>query len=145
MQEMWVWSVGREDPLEKKIATHSSIRAWEIWWTEEPDGLQSTRLQRAGLDSGTEDTQQGSQIYWVEVFTFSGFPGDVYTQSSLPALASASLPQERVPALVTWPRSGACAGQCCRCGPWEPKTAVRLGPQFGLHVSCAMPYFHGLL
>ena len=38
-QEMWVPSLGWEDPLEKEIATHSSILAWEIPWTEEPGGL----------------------------------------------------------------------------------------------------------
>ena len=37
--EMWVQSLGREDPLEKEMATHSSILAWEIPWTEEPDEL----------------------------------------------------------------------------------------------------------
>ena len=40
-QEMWVQSLGREDPLEKEMATHSSILGWEIPWTEEPAGLQS--------------------------------------------------------------------------------------------------------
>ena len=40
MQEMWVPSVGWEDPLEKKVATHSSILVWKIPWTEEPGGLQ---------------------------------------------------------------------------------------------------------
>ena len=40
MQEMWVRSLGREDPLEKEMATHSSIHAWRIPWTEEPGGLQ---------------------------------------------------------------------------------------------------------
>ena len=39
MQETWVQSLGREDPLENRIATHSSILAWEIPWTEEPRGL----------------------------------------------------------------------------------------------------------
>ena len=38
---MWVRSLGREDPLEEGMATHSSILAWRIPWTEEPDGLQS--------------------------------------------------------------------------------------------------------
>ena len=38
-QEMWIQSLGQEDPLEKEMATHSSILAWEIPWTEEPDGL----------------------------------------------------------------------------------------------------------
>ena len=41
MQEPWVRSLGREDPLEKEMATHSSILAWEIPRTEEPGGLQS--------------------------------------------------------------------------------------------------------
>ena len=36
MQETWIWSLGQEDPLEKEMATHSSILAWEIPWTEEP-------------------------------------------------------------------------------------------------------------
>ena len=45
MRETWVRSLGREDPLEKEMATHSSILAWEIPWAEKPDGLQSTRLQ----------------------------------------------------------------------------------------------------
>ena len=40
MQETWVQSLGQEDPLEYKMATHSSIVAWEILWTEEPVGLQ---------------------------------------------------------------------------------------------------------
>ena len=50
MQETWVQSPGWEDPLEKGIATHSSILAWRIPWTEEPGGLQSMRLQRVGHD-----------------------------------------------------------------------------------------------
>ena len=41
MQEMWVRSLGREDPLEKEMAIHSSILAWETPWTEEPGRLQS--------------------------------------------------------------------------------------------------------
>ena len=46
MQEMWVQFLGQEDLLEKEMATHSSILAWEIAWTEEPDGLQSIGSQR---------------------------------------------------------------------------------------------------
>ena len=46
MQETWVQSLGWEDPLEKGIATHSSILAWRIPWTEEPGRLQSMGLQR---------------------------------------------------------------------------------------------------
>ena len=50
MQETWVRSLSREDPLEKEMATHSSILAWRIPWTEEPGGLQSMGLQRVGHD-----------------------------------------------------------------------------------------------
>ena len=48
--ETWVRSLGREDPLEKEMATHSSILACRIPWTEEPDGLQSMGSQRVGHD-----------------------------------------------------------------------------------------------
>ena len=54
MQEMWVRSLGREDPLEQEVVIHSSILAWEISWTEELDGLQSMGLQRVGRDLVTE-------------------------------------------------------------------------------------------
>ena len=49
-EETWVPSLGREDPLEKGMATHSSILAWRIPWTEELGGLHSMGLQRAGYD-----------------------------------------------------------------------------------------------
>ena len=47
MWETWVRSLGREDPLEKEMATHSSILAWKIPWTEEPGGLQSMESQKS--------------------------------------------------------------------------------------------------
>ena len=50
MQETWVRFLGKEDLLEKEMATHSSILAWRIPWTEEPGRLQSTGLQRVGRD-----------------------------------------------------------------------------------------------
>ena len=46
MQETQVQTLGQEDPLEKRMATHSSIPAWKIPWTEEPGGLQSVGSQR---------------------------------------------------------------------------------------------------
>ena len=49
-QEMLVRSLGQEDPLEEEMATHSSLLAWRIPWTEEPGGLQSIGLQRVGHD-----------------------------------------------------------------------------------------------
>ena len=45
MQETWVHSLGQEDPLEKEMATHSSVLAWKISWTEEPGRLQSMGSQ----------------------------------------------------------------------------------------------------
>ena len=48
MQELQVQSRGQEDLLEKEIATHSSILAWRIPWTEEPGGLQSMGIERVG-------------------------------------------------------------------------------------------------
>ena len=50
MQETQVRSQGREDPLEKEMATHSSTIAWKIPWMEEPDRLQSMGSQRVGHD-----------------------------------------------------------------------------------------------
>ena len=50
MQETWVRSLGWEDPLEKDMATRSSIVTWRIPWTEEPGGLQPTVSQRVGHD-----------------------------------------------------------------------------------------------
>ena len=50
MQETWVQSLGQKDPLEKGMATHSSILAWRIPWTEEPGGPQFMELQRVGHD-----------------------------------------------------------------------------------------------
>ena len=47
---MQVQSLGQEDPLEEKRITHSSVLAWRIPWTEEPGGLQSMQLQKAGHD-----------------------------------------------------------------------------------------------
>ena len=53
-QETWVLSLGQEDPLEKEMASHSSIVAWEIPWTDRPDMLYSMGLQRVGHDLATE-------------------------------------------------------------------------------------------
>ena len=53
MPVTWVRSLGQEDPLEEEMATHSSVLAWEISWTEKPGGLQSMELQRVGHDRTT--------------------------------------------------------------------------------------------
>ena len=66
MQEMWVWSLGQEDPLEKEMATHSSILAWSIPWTEEPGRLQSMGSQRVGHKWATSLLNTGE---WVKLLS----------------------------------------------------------------------------
>ena len=62
MLEMWVQSLGQEDPLEKEMATHSRILAWKIPWTEEPGSLQSMGSQRVGHDLATEHALKGQRL-----------------------------------------------------------------------------------
>ena len=62
--EMWVWSLGREDPLEKEVATHSSIPAFEIPWTEEPGGQQSVGSQRVRHDWAYIKKYVWQAIFW---------------------------------------------------------------------------------
>ena len=64
MQKTWVQSLGQEDLLEKEMATHSNILAWEIPWTEEPGGLQSMKMQRVGHDWVTEHAQAKNKDIW---------------------------------------------------------------------------------
>ena len=54
MQEKQVQSLGQEDPMEQETTTHSSILPWEIPWTEEPGGLQSSGLQKVGHNLATK-------------------------------------------------------------------------------------------
>ena len=63
VQETWVQSLGPEAPLEKEVATHSSIDAWRIPWTEAPSGLQSKVSQRVRQDcSHYKETKQAQAI-----------------------------------------------------------------------------------
>ena len=65
MQEMWVQSLDQEDLLKEDMATHSSILAWKIPWTEEPSGLQSMELQRVRHDLVTNTHTHILIIKWV--------------------------------------------------------------------------------
>ena len=65
MLETWVWSLDQEDPPEKEMATHVSILAWEIPWTEEPGGLQSMGSQRV-RHSWTTNTSIFFQFHIVQ-------------------------------------------------------------------------------
>ena len=61
MQETRGQTLGCEDPMEKEMATHSSILAWEIPQTEEPERLQSTRVARVSHDRATKQQKTASQ------------------------------------------------------------------------------------
>ena len=67
MQETWVQSLGQEDPLEKEMATHSSILAWEIPWTEKPGGLQSMGLHRVRGNWVTKQKQYENALFFIHV------------------------------------------------------------------------------
>ena len=73
MWETWVQSLGREDPLEKEMATHSSILAWRIPWMEEPGGLQSTGSQRVRHDWATSLSISTPQTFLLSPIS-SDFP-----------------------------------------------------------------------
>ena len=72
MQETRVWSLGREDPLEKEMAVHSSSIDWKIPWTEEAGRLQSMESQRVGHDWATSLnlvlSQIGADIFYYCLF-----------------------------------------------------------------------------
>ena len=59
---MWVRSLGQEDPLKEEMATHSSILAWKISWTEEPDGLQSMGSQSLSALASSVNGSEGSAM-----------------------------------------------------------------------------------
>ena len=85
MQETQIWSLGWEDPLEKEMATHSSILAWKIPWSEEPGGLQSMVLESQTQLSNWAHKQDikkkitGFQenIKIATIWRDPGFPGDL--------------------------------------------------------------------
>ena len=72
MQEIWVRSLGQEDPLEKGMATHSGILAWRIPWTEEPGGLQPMGSQRGRHDWAT-NTSLSEQLGNFKIVIFINF------------------------------------------------------------------------
>ena len=79
MRETWVRSLGREDPLEKEMATHSSTNAWKIPWTEEACRLQSTGSQRVWHDWATSlhfiSLHQDKKIQITKIMKERSFPG----------------------------------------------------------------------
>ena len=77
MQETWVHPLGQEEPLEKEMATHSSILAWEIQWTEEPGRLQFMGLWRVG-----HDWSDLAQYSTVKFFLYAGCKNVVTKKAS---------------------------------------------------------------
>ena len=71
MQETGVQSLGGEDPLGKEMATHSSILAWRIPWTEEPGGLQSMGLQESGRTEQLNHSNMTEIVRWFTKMTGS--------------------------------------------------------------------------
>ena len=67
MQKTWVRSLGREDPVKKEMANHSSILAWRISWAEEPGGLRSTGSQRVGHNWVTSLHWQAELNMWTDI------------------------------------------------------------------------------
>ena len=77
-QETWIQSLGQKDPLEKGMATHSSIVAWRIPWAEEPGRLQSTGLQRVGHESLSAELLQSNsakQMLFLHPYVLSQVQG----------------------------------------------------------------------
>ena len=73
MQEMWVQSLGQEDPLEKEMATHSNILTWESPWTEEHGGLQSMGSQKSW--TSMHDTGCLRLVHWDDPEGWNGEGG----------------------------------------------------------------------
>ena len=74
MKEMWVWSLGQEDPLEKEMTTHSSIPAWKILWTEESGRLQFIGMPRVEHDWAYTHTA----VCWSSFFPTSSLAFIIY-------------------------------------------------------------------
>ena len=96
---MWLWSLGWEDPLEKEMATHSSILAWKIPWTEEPDGLQFLGSQRVRHNWSRAHTHTHTHIQTMDyyaVLNISELSGHEKIWRKLKCTLLRSLP-ERIP------------------------------------------------
>ena len=78
MQETWIQLLGQEDPLEKEMATHSSILTWEIPWTEEPGGLQFMGSQRVRRDLASKQQPLPGTVketpLQMEIFPYKQMP-----------------------------------------------------------------------
>ena len=79
-QKMQIWSLGGEDPLDKEVATHSSILAWKIPWMEEPDGLQSMKLQKVGCNRAHMCAETHTYNAWINSYKDSAMVIQIHNQ-----------------------------------------------------------------
>ena len=106
MQEMWVRSLGQEDPLEEGTATHSSILAWRILWTEEPGGLPSMGSQESYMTEATAFTRMEFIHLYLELMGRA----ETGTNSQVPTFPLVG---------CTGTRRGTYAGPLCGRLTWE--------------------------
>ena len=145
MQETGYRSLGQEDPLEKEMATHSSVLAWKILWTEEPGGLESIGWQRVGhnwayMPAGrSQERRRGTQHKW------QGMPWDPHSGCASPLIQTCLWPgamlKERqnltVPEKMAQPRIPASKESHPACIPpfphfnrkqWGAQTSIAVSP-----------------
>ena len=90
MRETWDQSLGREDPQEKEMPTHSSILAWRIPWMEEPGGLQSVGLQRAGHNRATSPSLSFTMEHRVQLWRNALWKQDDEMNRTIPSIMQPS-------------------------------------------------------
>ena len=115
MQEMQVWSLGQEDSLEKEMATHSSILAWRIPWTEEPGGLQSMGSQRVRHDWTTNThthTHRHTHTHTHTLWSRNPTPGYLFKRND--NLSRAEVAQKTCIGLPCWLGGEESTCQCRR-------------------------------
>ena len=148
MWETWVWSLGQEDPLEKGMATHSSLLAWRIPWTEDPGELQSMGSQRVGPDWATDTVRSPPLRLLTRVFISgtAALSTPVYSgRSGSSRLQAGSLQAPRAgPALQGGARASHCGGSSgCRAQAPGARTSVvaaRRLSRFDLLASVVVSY-----
>ena len=101
IQDKWVWSLGQEDPLKKGMATHFSILAWRIPWTEESEGLQSMGSQRIRHDWAAKHVHTHRHSLWLRRL-FSGMLGTPCSLASFTAYGGFLLVVSLINRLCMW-------------------------------------------
>ena len=117
MRETWVRSLGQEDPLEKEMATHSSILAWRIPWTEEPGGLQPMGSQRVGHDWATSLTYLEFNKYLLIITALIFLPSVLFFSTFI--LKVQRRQWQHTPVLLPGNSHG--RRSLVGCSPWGPE------------------------